>query len=137
MRIMLPLIVLAFLLAGCSTPTQAYPNEEPAPAYTNPPAPSGVEGQVFMGPACPGPQTETDCPDRPYQATLQIMNPQGELVLEIQTDENGRFRVPLPSGKYVLHPVSPGRYPHAADQAFTVSVGKFTELTVTYESGMR
>lgn len=137
MRIILLLTVLALLLVGCSTGTQAYPNEEPVPAYTNPPGPGGVEGQVFIGPACPGPQPETGCPDRPYQATLQILNPQGELVLEIQTDENGRFRVPLPSGKYVLHPVSTGRYPHAAEQDFTVSVGKFTELTVTYDSGMR
>jgi hypothetical protein len=137
MQKLLALTLSMLLLAGCAS-QQAYPNDEPVPAYTNPPGQSGIEGQVFIGPACPGPQSETtDCPDRPYQATLKIMNPQGELVLEIQTDVDGRFRVPLPSGKYVLHPDSPGRYPSAPEQAFTVTVGQFTELTVTYDSGIR
>ncbi|MBI5298147.1 MAG: carboxypeptidase regulatory-like domain-containing protein [Chloroflexi bacterium] len=138
MHKILVLTLSLLLLAGCASTPQAYPNDEPVPAYTNPPGQSGIEGQVFIGPACPGPQSETtDCPDRPYQATLQIMNPQGELVLEIQTDEEGRFRVQLPSGKYVLHPVTSGRYPTASEQAFTVTVGQFTELIVTYDSGMR
>ena len=138
MRKVLPLTLCLLLLAGCaSTPSTAYPNG--GPAYANPPASgeSGVEGQVFIGPGCPVTQADTSCPDKPYQATLVIRNPQGEEILKVQTDVDGKFRIPLPSGKYVLHPETQGRYPTASDQEFTVTAGQFTQVIGTYDSGIR
>ena len=139
MRKALPLTLCLLLLAGCaSAPLTAYPNGDSA--YTNPLAASGesgVEGQVFIGPGCPVAQADTPCPDKPYQATLVIRNPQGEEILKVQTDADGKFRILLPSGKYVLHPETQGRYPTASDQEFTVTAGQFTQVIVTYDSGIR
>lgn len=135
MRKILIMGLSLLLLAGCTTPT-AYPND--GTAYANPViSESGVEGQVFIGPSCPVVQVGSECPDKPYQATLTLFNPQGEEVLKIQTDAEGKFRIPLPSGKYVLHPESEGRYPMATDQEFTVSAGQYTQVIVTYDSGIR
>ena len=137
-KIIVLMTLSLLLLTGC-TPTagSAYPNNGTVPAYANPPAESGIEGQVLIGPACPVVQEGVDCADKPYQATLSINNPQGELVIQVQTDADGRFRIPLPSGQYILHPESTGRYPSAADQNFTVTAGQFTQITVTYDSGIR
>jgi hypothetical protein len=126
------------LLAGCTPAAEsAYPNIETAPAYANPTVESGVEGQALIGPTCPVVREGDDCADKPYQTTLTIQNPQGELILQVQTDADGRFRVPLPSGMYILHPETTGRYPSTADQEFTVMAGQFTQIIVTYDSGIR
>ena len=127
-----------FLLAGCTPAAgSAYPNDGTVPAYANPIGASGIEGQVLIGPSCPVVQVDTQCPDRPYQTTLTIKNPQGELIIQIQTDADGRFHTLLPSGNYTLHPETTGRYPSAPDQDFTVNAAEFTQITVTYDSGIR
>jgi hypothetical protein len=146
MRKIVVLILSLLLLAGCAPAAgSAYPNEN-APAYINPPtqptaavsaAASGIEGQVLLGPACPVAQEGNTCPDQPYQATLTIKNPQGELIFQFQTNPDGTFRIPLPSGNYILHPENTGRYPTAADQEFTVVAGEFTQIAITYDSGIR
>lgn len=98
---------------------------------------SGIEGQVLIGPMCPVVQEGEECPDKPYQATLTVLDPAGRKIVQFQTDEDGRFRVPLPPGEYILRPESPARYPIAAEQPFTVLPGRFTHLSVVYDSGIR
>ncbi len=138
MRKIIALTLSLLLLAGCTPAAgSAYPNAGSVPAYANPPAESGIAGQVLIGPGCPVQQVDTACPDRPYQTTLTVNNLAGEKIVQVQTDADGRFRVPLPSGDYILHPETTGRYPSAADQNITVSVGQFTQIIVTYDSGIR
>jgi hypothetical protein len=120
------LILLIALAAGCS-----------APGSTTVPADSGIEGQVLLGPICPVVAEGEECPDRPYQATLTVQTRAGRQVVQFETDQNGKFRVPLAPGEYVLHPESPGGIPYGSDQPFTVLPGVFTRLTVTYDSGIR
>ena len=115
--------VLILLLATCSA----------EPASTT----SGVEGQVFIGPVCPVVQVGQECPDQPYQATLVVNNSNGREIVKVQTDEQGRFKIPLESGEYILHPESPNVMPYASEQTFTVVSGKFTQITVNYDSGIR
>lgn len=116
--------LLILFLAACSAqPTDSVEN--------------GVEGQVFVGPMCPVVQIGQECPDQPYQAVLTVNSPEGERIVQIQTDEEGRFRIPLEPGDYILHPESEDVLPFAAEQSFTVEEGKFTRLTVTYDSGIR
>ena len=98
---------------------------------------SGIEGYVFIGPNCPVVRVGQECPDQPYQAVLTVTTPGGKRVEQIQTDENGYFKIPLTPGKYILHPESPNVMPHAAEQQVIVETGKFTELTVNYDSGIR
>lgn len=115
--------ILILLLATCSV----------QPASTA----SGVEGQVFIGPVCPVVQEGQECPDQPYQATLIVNNINGREVAKVQTDAEGRFKVSLEPGEYILHPESPNVMPFAAEQTFTVESGKFTQVIVNYDSGIR
>jgi hypothetical protein len=110
-------------LATCST----------QPARTN----SGIEGQVFIGPMCPVVQAGGECPDQPYQAALTVLSPMGGEIVQVQADINGRFTIPLEAGTYILHPESPNGLPFASDQTIVVEAGKFTQVTVKYDSGIR
>ncbi|NJC97120.1 MAG: carboxypeptidase regulatory-like domain-containing protein [Anaerolineae bacterium] len=116
--------IAILILAACSpnTPT---------------PVNSGIEGQVFIGPMCPVVREGEECPDEPYQAALTVNSLTGERIVQVQTDEEGRFRIPLPPGEYILHPESPNRLPFAGDQTVTVVEGSFTQVTVNYDSGIR
>ena len=115
--------ILILLLATCSA--------QPAASA------SGVEGQVFIGPVCPVVQEGQECPDQPYQATLVVNNLNGREIAKVQTDIQGRFKIQLEPGEYILHPESPNVMPFASDQAFTVVNGRFTQIIVTYDSGIR
>jgi hypothetical protein len=101
------------------------------------PTDSGIEGQVFIGPVCPVVQEGQECPDRPYQAALSVTSPKGKRIVQVQTDEDGRFRIPLEPGEYILHPESPNQLPFASDQNVIVENGTFTQVTVNYDSGIR
>jgi hypothetical protein len=118
------LVALFLTLVGCT------------PAST-PVANSGIEGHVFIGPACPVVQVGNPCPDKPFQATMSILDTHGKKILKFQTDANGYFHIPLAAGEYILHPESPAVMPHAPEQTFTVMAGEFLTLNVTYDSGIR
>ena len=70
-------------------------------------------------------------------ARAGVLTTSGEEVTQFQTDEQGRFRVDLAPGDYVLHPESPNGLPFAADTQFTVDEHKFTQLKISYDSGIR
>ena len=123
MKIQFMVGILILLLATCS----AQPKEKT----------SGAEGQVFTGPMCPVVQEGQECPDQPYQADLTVNNINGSQIAKVQTDEAGRFKIQLEPGEYILHPESPNVIPFAGEQIFTVEPGKFTQLTVNYDSGIR
>ena len=101
------------------------------------PLDSGIEGIVTIGPMCPVMQEDVPCPDQPYQAALTVLSTSGEKITQFQADENGRFRVELAAGDYVLHPESSNSLPFAADIPFTVNEHKFTLLEISYDSGIR
>jgi hypothetical protein len=98
---------------------------------------SGFEGSVTIGPMCPVMQEGIPCPDQPYQAELTILTESGKKVMQLQTDEDGSFRIELAVGDYVLHPESPGGLPFAPDLPFSVEEHQFTHLEVIYDSGIR
>ena len=117
-------ILFALTLASCS-------------ASSTEPVDSGIEGQVFIGPNCPVVRIGEECPDEPYQAVLTVSSPMGERVVQIQTDADGRFKIPLRAGEYILHPESPNMLPFAEEQTIIVEAGRFTEVIVNYDSGIR
>jgi hypothetical protein len=116
--------VMILVLATCSI-------------YNPTPRGSGIEGQVLIGPMCPVVQAGQECPDEPYQATLTVKNRDGLQIVQFQTDDQGRFSVPLVPGEYILHPESPNGIPFASDQSFSVGTGRFTRIDVHYDSGIR
>ena len=104
------------------------------------PANTGIEGQVLIGPICPVVQEGKGCPDKPYQATLTILDSSGtRKITRFQTDAEGWFRLPLAPGNYILHPETPDNIalPIAPEQNFTVTEGQFTQINVVYDSGIR
>jgi hypothetical protein len=100
------------------------------------PSDSGIEGVVTIGPMCPVIRVDTPCPDKPYQATLTILTRNNKKVMQFRTDDEGRFRVDLAPGDYILHPETPNIV-RAADIPFTVAAHQFTHLDVSYDSGIR
>lgn len=115
--------VLILALAACS----------PQPTPTD----SGVEGHVLIGPVCPVVQIGQECPDQLYQAVLTVLSRDGREIVRVQTDEAGGFKIPLEPGEYVLRPESPDVMPSAGEQPFTVESGRYTQLTILYDSGIR
>jgi hypothetical protein len=124
MNIKLLIGVLILVLATCSI-------------YSPTPRGSGIEGQVLLGPICPVVQQGQECPDQPYPATLTVTDRNGILLTQFQTDEQGRFQVSLVPGEYILHPESPNGLPFAGDQSFVVETGRYIQITVHYDSGIR
>jgi len=114
------------------TPPTALPTLPPAPQGA-----SGIEGQTLIGPTCPVERLDSPCPDKPYQATLVVLNQSGTEVKRFDTNADGLFRVELPPGTYTLAPQSPGRLPRAGQQAVQVTSGQFMSITITYDSGIR
>ena len=100
---------------------------------------SGIYGRVTIGPMCPVVRIGEACPDQPYQATLNIVTASGDKVAHILTNANGNFRISLTPGDYILQPRTPQNKPMpiAREQQFSVTAGRFTELLVTYDSGIR
>jgi hypothetical protein len=108
-------------------------------AAAKPPADSGIRGRVFIGPQCPVVQEGVPCPDAPYEASIRVRRESGKLVKTVRSGKDGRFRVNLAPGRYVLEPLSPneGAPPYAGPVTVRVRAHVFTPVTITYDSGIR
>jgi hypothetical protein len=117
---------------------QARPNGERLPWESSlPNGASGIEGQVTLGPTCPGPVRPGQVCERPYQATITVLDQQGQDVTQFQSGADGRFQVPLAPGRYTLRPESPGALPRAGQLTVTVNPGRWTEVSIDYDTGLR
>ena len=108
-------------------------------SITPEPINSGIKGIILLGPICP---VETfppnpDCADKPFQARVVIKNSSGIIVGEFVSKDDGTFEVPLAPGTYLLEPQSPNILPRGEPQTVTVQEGKFTEITIYYDTGIR
>jgi len=104
------------------------------------PLTSGIEGQVLLGPMCPVVQQGTPCPDQPYQATIAVWNAdRTQKVRTFETGSDGRFRVPLAPGEYYIDPQPPDTSgpPTPIPRTVTVPAGRFLQITIAYDSGIR
>ena len=120
----------ATIVAASETPASG--TKTPAPGLT-----TGIRGLVTIGPTCPVERADSPCPDRPYEATIQVLDTGGNVVTEVRSDADGRFEVELPAGTYTLHPVTGSTPPSARDQQVTVRQGEVTEVAVQFDSGIR
>jgi hypothetical protein len=118
------LVCLLLLVSACSP-------ADPTPVD------SGIAGLVTIGPVCPVMQQGMDCADQPYQGSFTVLTPKGREVTRFEADASGIFKIALPPGDYILRPESPNILPFAAEQPFTVLSGQFTQLNVSYDSGIR
>jgi hypothetical protein len=97
----------------------------------------GIDGMVLLGPQCPVMSLENPCPDLPYQAWIAIRKPTGGVVTRVRSEADGHFRVGLRPGQYVLDPESGDPFPVATEQEVTVVEGVYTEVVVSFDTGIR
>lgn len=131
LRFLVAILLGTQVLAGCSYAGNGPSQAEPA---------SGIDGVVMIGPTCPVERDDLICPDEPLVATLIIQErASARAVLTVQSEVDGQFRATLPPGSYTLVPVSPnpGVPPEAEPIQVTVEHGRYTTVTVTYDSGIR
>jgi hypothetical protein len=108
-----------------------------AMAETQPPATSGIEGNIFVSPIRPGPITK-DGPSVAPAANVRFLVKSGDATVKtFTTDDEGRFQIALPPGHYVIMkegaPVRIGRWHFEAD----VVAGQMIKVHWTADSGMR
>ena len=97
---------------------------------------SGIFGQVLLGPLSPV-ERLGQVNERPYEATVQVLGADGQLVAEFQSRADGTFRLELPPGTYRLEPTPGPIYPRGEEQTVTVQVGSLTRVVVRYDTGIR
>ena len=95
-----------------------------------------IEGQVSIGPVR-SVQRKGEPSQRPYQARIAVLDLAGREVAVVDSDAEGKFRVALPPGTYVLRPESPGLYPRAPEQRVTVGSNSVSRVEIVYDSGKR
>ncbi|MBI3654473.1 MAG: carboxypeptidase regulatory-like domain-containing protein [Acidobacteria bacterium] len=102
---------------------------------------SGIEGQTVIGPTRPHINVGDPTPDvAPFQATLLLLTASDhQEVKRLETGSDGRFRVALPPGEYLIRPIGgqTRMSPRANEQTVRVVAGQFTRITITFDSGMR
>ena len=122
-------LLVASLLGSCG--------DEPAAGEGS----SGITGRVVLGPTCPVEREDTPCPDRPYDgARLRIIERgTGDVAATVTADDQGRFRLPLAPGEYVVdaEPTEGRPLPFAKPVDVTVRPGEYTNVTLAFDSGIR
>ena len=99
---------------------------------------SGIQGQAWISPACPGPvKLGRECPDLPYQGNLWILGEDGSVIAEITTNSDGSFEATLPPGTYTITQPKGTALPALPPQEVTVSPGQFTQIELILDSGLR
>jgi hypothetical protein len=98
--------------------------------------PSGIEGQVYIRPVR-SVERKGFPNQRPYQAQITVLDLAGRKVAVVDTDTEGKFRLSLLPGIYLLRPESPGLYPRASEQRVTVAPNSMSQVEIIYDSGKR
>lgn len=109
----------------------------PACAAAAPSGESGIEGRVLLGPQCPVEVEGSPCPDRPVAATVSVRTLEGDEVTTFRSEDDGRFRVALDPGSYVLvaEPGDVGMF--AKPVEVTVRASEYADVVVLIDTGIR
>lgn len=97
----------------------------------------GIDGLVLVGPQCPVQSLDDPCPDAPYRTTITVRTPTGREVTRVESGSDGRFRLGLAVGEYVLDPMSGDPFPVGSPQVVTVEPNIFVDVTISLDSGIR
>lgn len=130
MQIQLKRLILILALTACGCAGVSIPAD----------LDSGISGIVLAGPTCPVEMPDDpDCDDQPYAATVIVKTLDGSsTVTRFTAGNDGRFRVPLFPGTYRLDPL-PGAngFPISSPQTVVVQSDSYTEVTISYDTGIR
>lgn len=104
---------------------------------------SGIEGLALIINTCPGrARLEKPCPPKPLEAAFVVDDPVGIEVIKFRSEADGSFKVYLEPGAYFIRPDLSQPFPLPAaglrpPVKVVVGAGKFQQLTLKYDSGMR
>ncbi|MHB8658743.1 MAG: hypothetical protein ACYC91_12455 [Solirubrobacteraceae bacterium] len=123
-------MVVVLALWGCGSASGQAPN-------------SGIAGRVLTGPVCPvetlPPQPR--CAPRPLAVALRVRRLRGAGgTRTVRSGVNGRFRVRLAPGDYLVQPLARSGSPFPRPPAplrVLVRRGHFTPITIIYDTGIR
>ena len=99
---------------------------------------TGIRGTVSWGPVRPGPARLGESDVAPLQASFDVYGAAGP-VARFESDEEGRFELPLPPGDYTLVPSAdtPIPLPQRQKTAVTVPDSGFVTVEIRLDTGMR
>jgi hypothetical protein len=112
------------------------------PSATRPPTgpvspPSTVYGSVTAGPTCPVERIDQPCPPRPLQTTVQATSTAGGTGGSATTDDEGRYQMSLPPGRYVLSAQSGAVFPQCQPVEVAVIPNSATRADISCDTGIR
>ncbi|MFN8619811.1 MAG: hypothetical protein U0869_11500 [Chloroflexota bacterium] len=129
------LLGLTGLLAGCQAILDPPDTPVPSASATD----SGIAGVVHLGPTCEGATRASPCIEV-YSAALQFLDSEDDLVGELTSATDGSFRITLPPGIYTIQPVPPengDQFPVAQPLSVVVGEDEYTQVEITYDTGIR
>jgi hypothetical protein len=126
-RLLLVVGLLAGLVVGCDQSSAS------APPGT------GIRGTVTLGPTCPVEQVGAPPCVTAYAATLVVTSAEDDSVVgRVSSGPDGTFSIDVPPGDYVTVPQPGGEtFPFGQPIEVTVEAGAYTEIEVSYDSGIR
>ena len=133
MRKLYPLPVFVVLFASFSRFVLAEAESTPTPK-----AETGLEGVILAGPIHAGPSRQGVPDSGPLANTAFVVAKENSTVASFKTDDQGRFRISLPSGHYTISrkdwKASVGSYgPFEVD----VAAGQIKRVQWNCDTGMR
>lgn len=124
-------IALLISAVGCSGARSNMPSVDGS---------TGFHVVVKIGPTCPVETPGKACEDKPYETDLLVRSRStGKVLGPIRTDAAGQTGLTgMEPGGYTLLPAAAGGVPPTATPVdFTVRKGQITEVTMTFDSGIR
>ena len=127
----LPLIPLFLALFSCVVSAETSPTPSPK-------SETGLEGVITISPTHGGPIRQGEPESKPLPRTAFIVKQGDRIVATFETDEAGRFRIPLAPGNYnVLAADQKQKFGNYGPFPVEVTAGKMTQARWDCDSGLR
>lgn len=99
---------------------------------------SGIKGVVMIGPTCPVVQegNELECSDKPFATTLKFINQFGSVSVATSSAK-GNFSISLPPGTYTINSGISVAMPSLGSVTVIVDESRYSDVTLTFDSGIR
>jgi hypothetical protein len=136
---MLFILGIAMLGAGCGVVASSSATPLPNASSTASTPPDGIlSGQVVARSSCPAQNSVTPCALAPVAGrTVTVETVSGDTIATLTTDTQGRFRLSLPQGHYMVRPASgnsPAATPSSAVEV-DVAAGQTISIQLVVSAG--